>query len=65
MYNAGYGNGSIIPNVDLTNFNSTNPRSQVRKCQKFFQLYAIPAEQKIDLTSLYIGERAYIWFQGQ
>ncbi|EEF30557.1 conserved hypothetical protein [Ricinus communis] len=36
----------------------------VVKCHKYFHLYGVANDKKLDIASLYLGERAYIWHQG-
>ena len=49
--------GNRMPNIELTNFEGGNLKSWIRKCEKYFQIFAIPDEQKIDLATLYLGEK--------
>ena len=50
-----------VPKLELFTFEGTNPRTWIRKCQKYFQLYSVQEEQKVDLATLYLGEKADIW----
>ncbi|EEF51214.1 conserved hypothetical protein [Ricinus communis] len=64
-WNSSFGSmGGRIPKVELSHFEGNNPRLWIKKCEKYFQLYSIPNEQKIDIASLYLGDRADIWYQG-
>ena len=43
-------------------FDGMNPRNWVKKCAKYFNLYKIPDDQKVDLASMYLQREAEIWF---
>ncbi|XP_017227846.1 uncharacterized protein LOC108203433 [Daucus carota subsp. sativus] len=49
------------PKVEFSKFNGTNARNWVKKCVKYFLLCKIPEEQKVDLASLHMLEKAEVW----
>lgn len=52
-----------VPKLDFPNFNGSHPREWLRKCESFFQLYQIPAEQQMDLAKLHLEGQADLWYQ--
>jgi hypothetical protein len=50
--------------IDLSNLHGENPRNWIRKCKNFFKLNYIPAQQWVELASLYLDGKAKIWFEG-
>ncbi|KAL4379604.1 hypothetical protein GQ457_02G023110 [Hibiscus cannabinus] len=52
------------PKIELQMFDGENPRSWVKKCQKYFTLFAILENQKLEIASMYLTGRAEVWFDG-
>ncbi|XP_039004688.1 uncharacterized protein LOC120131883 [Hibiscus syriacus] len=52
------------PKVELKNFDGTNPRGWVQKCHKFFHLFGIPEEQRVELAAMYLEGKVESWFDG-
>lgn len=52
------------PKIELQMFDRVNPRSWVRNCQKYFEIYQVLESQKGEITFMYLEGRADIWFQG-
>ncbi|XP_038995777.1 uncharacterized protein LOC120120131 [Hibiscus syriacus] len=60
-----FGNPSSVlprPKVELPLFEGNNPRGWVRKCQKFFNLFGIHEEQKLEIAAMYLVGKAETWF---
>ncbi|XP_074265848.1 uncharacterized protein LOC141588299 [Silene latifolia] len=49
------------PKLQFPVFNGMHARSWVKKCKRYFDLCKIPEEQRIDLMSLHMTEKAEIW----
>ncbi|KAL4348329.1 hypothetical protein GQ457_17G014550 [Hibiscus cannabinus] len=62
--NASPGGFNFRPRLELPFFEGENPRGWVRKCQKYFALFEIPEEHKLEIASMYLEGRAEIWFDG-
>ncbi|KAL4309574.1 hypothetical protein GQ457_01G052960 [Hibiscus cannabinus] len=52
------------PKIEIPMFDGTNPRSWVRKCQRYFNIFAVPETQKLELATMYLTDKAEIWFDG-
>jgi len=44
-------------------FEGMNPRWWVRRCERFFQFYKVPKEQKVNLVATYLNDAVDSWFQ--
>ncbi|XP_060210958.1 uncharacterized protein LOC132637972 [Lycium barbarum] len=42
-------------------FDGTNPRGWLRKCEKFFELYHIPEHEKLNYASIHVRDRVDVW----
>ena len=42
------------PKIKLPNFDGVNPRGWVKKCHKYFTIFAIADHQKLELASMYL-----------
>lgn len=51
----------MTPKLEFPRFNGTNPRIWVKKCCKYFKLCKIPDDQRVDLASLNMTEKAESW----
>ncbi|XP_021718566.1 uncharacterized protein LOC110686257 [Chenopodium quinoa] len=49
------------PKLELPKFNGVNPRIWVKKCCKYFNLCKIADDQKVDLASLNMTDKAEHW----
>lgn len=49
------------PKVEFPKFDGNNPRVWIKKCCKYFSMYKIPEEQKVDLASLNMVDKAEVW----
>ncbi|KAL4342588.1 hypothetical protein GQ457_08G027580 [Hibiscus cannabinus] len=52
------------PKIELQSFEGDNPRGWVKKCEKYFNIFAIPKGQKLEIASMYLIGRAETWFNG-
>lgn len=48
----------FVPKLEFLKFNHTNLKSWMEKCARYFDLYKIPEDQKVDLASLYMIDKA-------
>nr|CAD1837469.1 unnamed protein product [Ananas comosus var. bracteatus] len=48
----------------FSNIRGENPRNWVRRCEKYFEIYGIKEQQKLELVTMHLEGRADIWFQG-
>ncbi|KAK8983583.1 hypothetical protein V6N11_073987 [Hibiscus sabdariffa] len=53
---------NLCPKIELQFFDGDNPRSRVRKCDKFFTIFSIPDASKVEIASMYLVGRAETWF---
>ncbi|CAL1393844.1 unnamed protein product [Linum trigynum] len=53
-----------LPRLDFPPFNGDDPREWTRKCEKLFEIYGIPPDQKVNLAVIYFQRRADLWFEG-
>ena len=44
-------------------FEGMKPRWWARKCERFFQFYRIPKEQKINVVAAYLNDATDSWYQ--
>ena len=49
------------PKIEFPKFDGTNSRTWIKKCCKYFSLCNIPGNQKVDLASLYMVDKAESW----
>ncbi|CAI9099123.1 OLC1v1035894C1 [Oldenlandia corymbosa var. corymbosa] len=49
------------PKIELPAFKGAHPRELLRKCDKFFLLYQVLDDQKVDYVELYLEEEADSW----
>ncbi|KAL4291221.1 hypothetical protein GQ457_14G001230 [Hibiscus cannabinus] len=50
------------PKIEIPSFDGTNARGWVRKCDKYFSLFNVPDNQKMEIATMYLVGRAEIWF---
>ena len=50
--------------LEIPIFEGKKPRWWVRRCERLFQFYRIPENQKITLAAAYLNEVADSWYQG-
>ncbi|XP_048502834.1 uncharacterized protein LOC125498635 [Beta vulgaris subsp. vulgaris] len=50
-----------VPKLEFPKFDGSNCRLWIKKCSKYFHLCKIPDEQKVDLASLFMIEKAEKW----
>ena len=55
--------GIKMPKVELSKFNGDDPRSWIKKCQRFFMYNPISEDQKVLFASLHLDGVAKSWFQ--
>ncbi|KAL4281742.1 hypothetical protein GQ457_03G022050 [Hibiscus cannabinus] len=58
------GNFMPRPKIELPFFEGQNPRGWIKKCQKYFSIFAIPEYQKVEIASMYLNGKAETWFDG-
>ncbi|CAO2840780.1 unnamed protein product [Amaranthus hypochondriacus] len=51
----------FMPKLEFSKFDGTNPNEWIRKASKYFELCKIGEEQKVDLASLYMIDKAAVW----
>uniref|UniRef100_A0A803L3P0 Ty3 transposon capsid-like protein domain-containing protein n=1 Tax=Chenopodium quinoa TaxID=63459 RepID=A0A803L3P0_CHEQI len=50
-----------VPKLEFPRFDGTNCRMWIKKCNKYFKLCKICDEQKVDLASLNMVDKAEVW----
>lgn len=53
---------TLKPKINFPNFDVADPRSWLRKCEKFFELYNIPEHEKLSYALVHLGEKVDVWF---
>ena len=53
-----------MPRVDIPTFDGVSPQWWLQKCERMFDWYNIPDEQRISLASTYFNEVVDAWYQG-
>ena len=48
--------GLPMPKMEIPLFDGQNPRWWVRRCERFFQLYKVPEEQKVTMAATYLND---------
>lgn len=51
----------FVPKLEFPKFDGMNPRIWIKKCARYFELCKIPVDQKVNLASLYMVEKAESW----
>lgn len=51
----------FTPKLEFPKFDGSGVRNWVKKCVKYFTLCKIPEDQKVDLASLYMCDKAEVW----
>lgn len=49
------------PKLEFPKFDGSNSKNWVKKCEKYFSICKIPDDQKVDLASLYMIDKAEVW----
>lgn len=52
----------FIPKIKLVICDGKEPRSWIRKCIKYFEVYSIHDEQKMSIASLFLVDRVDPWY---
>lgn len=52
---------NFMPKLEFPKFDGSNSRIWIKKCNKYFDLCKIPNDQKVDLASLYMVDKAENW----
>lgn len=52
-----------LPRIELPMFSGANPREWIRKCTKFFTIYQIAEQWRMEVIELYLEDKAEIWYQ--
>lgn len=52
----------LLPKMELLVFGGQDPEGWLWKCSKYFEIYEVPTDRKVDLVSLYLNEQAEYWF---
>ena len=50
-----------FPKLEIPDFEGKNPRSWVRKCEKYFRIFDIQEWQKIEIAALFLHDKADVW----
>ncbi|KAK1372370.1 hypothetical protein POM88_028563 [Heracleum sosnowskyi] len=51
------------PRLEIPNFSGEDPRSWIRKCDKFFLLYQVSDSLKVELVEMYLDGKVDVWYQ--
>ena len=51
----------FTPKLEFPKFNGTSTRTWIKKCGKYFELCKIPDDQKVDIASLHMTDKAEGW----
>ncbi|CAL1392473.1 unnamed protein product [Linum trigynum] len=58
------GNAHLLPRLEFPSFDGEAPREWISKCDKLFETYAIPNDQKVNLAVIGFERRPDVWFEG-
>ena len=57
-------NQGPILRLEIPLFEGSKPRWWIRRCERYFEFYSIPENQRIMLASAYLNNVADCWYQG-
>ncbi|XP_039040644.1 uncharacterized protein LOC120178969 [Hibiscus syriacus] len=52
------------PKIKLPFFKGVNLRGWVQKCLKYFSICGVPVEKRLELATMYLTDKAKVWFDG-
>ncbi|KAL4342238.1 hypothetical protein GQ457_08G017250 [Hibiscus cannabinus] len=52
------------PKIELQFFTRDNPKSWVRGCEKYFTIFSIPKNHKLELATMFLQGKTEVWFDG-
>ena len=53
------GNNQVrLPKLEFPSFDGSKPRNWIRKCERYFTVFAIPEYQKVEIAAMYMTGRA-------
>nr|CAD1820206.1 unnamed protein product [Ananas comosus var. bracteatus] len=53
-----------LPRLEFPHFNGDNPKNWVRRCEKYFEIFGIKEQQKLEVAVMHMGPKADTWFHG-
>ncbi len=53
-----------FPRLNFPIFTGEQPRNWVRRCERYFDIYGIKEQQKLEIIALHLEAKADTWFQG-
>ncbi|KAL5767431.1 hypothetical protein ACOSQ2_014214 [Xanthoceras sorbifolium] len=51
------------PKLSFPKFDGTDPKTWLRKCDRYFLIHPVPPDQKVLIASIHFEKKAEIWFQ--
>ncbi|GMI63964.1 hypothetical protein HRI_000065700 [Hibiscus trionum] len=55
---------NLRPKIELSMFEGENPRGWIRRCEKYFAIFNIPENHKMEIAAMHLSGRAETWFDG-
>lgn len=52
------------PRLEFSMFDGENPQGWLRRCKRYYEIFQIPENQKIEIAAMHIEGRADMWLQG-
>ncbi|KAL5850318.1 hypothetical protein ACOSQ4_008331 [Xanthoceras sorbifolium] len=52
-----------IPKLTFPKFDGTDPKTWLRKCDRYFLIHPVPPDQKVLIASIHFEKKAEVWFQ--
>ncbi|KAK1395189.1 hypothetical protein POM88_014245 [Heracleum sosnowskyi] len=52
------------PRIEIPCFGGEDPRTWLRKCDKFFALHKVSEIYKVEIVEMYLESKADVWYQG-
>ncbi|KAL5861508.1 hypothetical protein ACOSQ4_002804 [Xanthoceras sorbifolium] len=52
-----------IPKLIFPKFDGTDPKTWLRKCDRYFLIHPVPPDQKVLIASIHFEKKAEVWFQ--
>ena len=53
-----------MPKLDIPMFDGNAPRWWIRRCERAFEWYGVPKQQRVTLVATYLNDAGDYWYQG-
>ncbi|GAB2210756.1 hypothetical protein Droror1_Dr00016040 [Drosera rotundifolia] len=52
----------LLPKLDFSVFDGTNTHTWIQKAERYFHMYHIPLQQRVEIASLHMTDKAEHWY---